>query len=80
MFHKEPTPFSLNKNVTLILATPVSQIEILYQSKIRVIATTVANQLACENKKYLIITTILCCPLSKNNRSSEKGWVRLYPG
>ena len=75
MFHQEPTFFSLNKIVTLILprGTPVPQTEILYQTKTRVTATTVANQLSCAYKRFAG-TTILCCHMSKNNRSFEQGW------
>ena len=80
MFHQEPTPISLNKNVTLILprGTPVPQTEILYQTKTRVTANTVANQLTCEYKR-LAGTTTFCCRMSKNNRNIEKVWGAAVP-
>ena len=47
--------------------------EILYQTKTCVTATTVANPLTCAYKR-LVDTTILCCHLSKENRSFRQGW------
>ena len=74
MFHQEPTPFSLNKIVTLIppRGTPAPQTKILYQTKTPVTSKIVANQLTCAYKR-LAGTAILCCHVSKNNRSFEQG-------